>query len=84
MLEVGWWGSLRDLSKNMSKQGGEGKNCSQGRGGFEGVINPAPPSRKILIIRHGEKLPRQGGIPGVVQRVTRLSKLPPGQQKKLI
>ena len=25
---------------------------------------------------HGEKLPRQGGLPGVVQRVTRLSMLP--------
>ena len=23
---------------------------------------------------HGEKLPRQGGLPGVVQRVTRLSR----------
>ena len=29
---------------------------------------------------HGEKLPRQGGLPGVVQRVTRLSKLPRGNQ----
>ena len=29
MLEVGWWGSLRDLSKNILKQGvGKGKNCS--------------------------------------------------------
>ena len=25
---------------------------------------------------HREKLPRQGGLPGVVQRVARLSKLP--------
>ena len=30
---------------------------------------------------HGEKLPRQGGLPDAVQRVTRLSKLPPGNQK---
>ena len=30
---------------------------------------------------HGEKLPRQGGLPGVVQRVTRLSKLPRGNEK---
>ena len=29
----------------------------------------------------GEKLPRQGGLPGVVQRVTRLSKLPRGNKK---
>ena len=32
MLEVGWWGvegSLRDLSKNILKQGvGKGKSCS--------------------------------------------------------
>ena len=30
---------------------------------------------------HGEKLPRQCGLPGVVQRVTRLSKLPRGNEK---
>ena len=30
---------------------------------------------------HGEKLPRQGGLPGVVQRVIRLSKLPRGNEK---
>ena len=39
MLEVGGrgWGSLRDLSKNILKQGvGKGKSCSQGGGGFEG------------------------------------------------
>ena len=29
----------------------------------------------------GEKLPRQGGLPGVVQRVTRLSEVVPGQRK---
>ena len=29
----------------------------------------------------GEKLPRQGGVPGVVQWVTCLSKLPRGNEK---
>ena len=49
MLEVGWWGwgSLRDLSKNISKQGvGKGKSCLQG-GGLLKVPCPLP---KILII----------------------------------
>ena len=32
-------------------------------------------------VQIGEKLPRRGGLLIVVQRVTRLSKLPPGQQK---
>ena len=41
MLEVGWWGSLRDLSKNILKHGvGKGKSCSQGGGGFEGADSP--------------------------------------------
>ena len=44
MLEVRWWGSLRDLSKNILKQGvGKGKSCSYGGGDFEGVTTPAPP-----------------------------------------
>ena len=30
---------------------------------------------------HGEKLPRQGGLPSVVQRVTHLLKLPQGNEK---
>ena len=30
---------------------------------------------------HGEKLPRQGGLSDVVQRVTRLSKLPRGNEE---
>ena len=30
---------------------------------------------------HGEKLPRQGRLPGVVQWVIRLSKLPRGKEK---
>ena len=30
---------------------------------------------------HGEKLPWQGRLPGVVQRVTHLSKLPWGKEK---
>ena len=53
---MGWWGvgrSLRDLSKNILKQGvGKGKSCSQGGGGFEGVTTPAPPGN-ILIIHKG-------------------------------
>ena len=57
MLEVGWWGmggSLRDLSKNILKQGvGKGKSCSWGGGSFEGVTTPVP--QKILII-HMEQL----------------------------
>ena len=41
-------GSLRDLSKNIPKQGvGKGKSCSWGRGGIEGVTTPAPPPRKF-------------------------------------
>ena len=29
VLEVGWWGSLRDLSKNILRQGvDKGKSCS--------------------------------------------------------
>ena len=46
MLEVGcWgWGSLRDLSKHILKQGvGKGKSV---RRGFEGVTAPAPLPRK--------------------------------------
>ena len=51
MLEVGWWGSLRGLSKNILKQGvGKGKRLFVGGGGFEGVSTPAPPPGKILII----------------------------------
>ena len=40
MLEVGG-GSLRDLSKNILKQGvSKGKSCSLGGGGFEGRHHP--------------------------------------------
>ena len=46
MLEVGWWGwrgSLRDLSKNILKQGWvKAKVFFVGGGGFEGVITPPP------------------------------------------
>ena len=43
-LKWGGGGSLRDLSKNVLKQGvGKGKSCSYGGGGFEGVTFPAPP-----------------------------------------
>ena len=45
----GKWGSSRNHSKNILKQGvGKGKSCSKGGGGFEGVTTPAP--WKILII----------------------------------
>ena len=39
------------------------------------------PGATFAFCSHGEKLPRQGGLPGVVQRVTRLSKLPWGNEK---
>ena len=39
------------------------------------------PGATFAFCSHGEKLPRQGGLPGVVQRVTRLSKLPRGNEK---
>ena len=38
-------GSLRDLSKNIFKQGvGKGKSCSQGKGGLK-VSPPLPPGK---------------------------------------
>ena len=39
------------------------------------------PGATFAFCSHGEKLPRQGGLPGVVQRVTRLSKLSWGKEK---
>ena len=39
------------------------------------------PGATFAFCSHREKLPRQGGIPGVPQRVTRLSKLPRGNEK---
>ena len=39
------------------------------------------PRATFAFCSHGEKLPWQGGLPGVVQRVTRLSKLPRGNEK---
>ena len=39
------------------------------------------PEETFAFCSHGEKLARQGGLPGVVQRVTRLSKLPRGNGK---
>ena len=39
------------------------------------------PGATFAFCSHGEKLPRQGGLPGVVQRATRLSKFAPGQRK---
>ena len=35
----------------------------------------------FALCSHGEKLPWQDRLPGVVQRVTRLSKLPRGKEK---
>ena len=39
------------------------------------------PGATFAFCSHGEKLPRLGGLPGVVQRVTHLSKLPRGNEK---
>ena len=39
------------------------------------------PGATFAFCSHGEKLSRQGGLPGVVQWVTRLSKLPRGNEK---
>ena len=39
------------------------------------------PGATFAFCSHEEKLPRQGGLPGVVQRVIRLSKLPRGNEK---
>ena len=39
------------------------------------------PEATFAFCSHGKKLPRQGGLPGVGQRVTRLSKLPRGNEK---
>ena len=39
------------------------------------------PVATFAFCSHGEKLPRQGGLPGVVQQITRLSKLPRGNEK---
>ena len=39
------------------------------------------PGATFAFCSHGEKLSRQGGLPGVGQRVTRLSKLPRGNEK---
>ena len=47
----------------------------------EHVQDYSCPGATFAFCSHGEKLPRQGGLPGVVQRVTRLSKLPRGNEK---
>ena len=47
----------------------------------EHVQDYSCPGATFAFCSHREKLPRQGGLPGVVQRVTRLSKLPRGSEK---
>ena len=39
------------------------------------------PETTFAFCSHGEKLSRQGGLPSVVQRVTRLSELPRVKEK---
>ena len=39
------------------------------------------PGATFAFCSHGEKLPRQGGLSGVVPRVTRLAEVAPGQRK---
>ena len=39
------------------------------------------PGATSAFCSHGEKLPKQGGLPGVARRVTRLSKLPQDNEK---
>ena len=39
------------------------------------------PAATFVFCSHGAKLPQQGGLPGVVQWVTCLSKLPRGNEK---
>ena len=39
------------------------------------------PGATFAFFSNGEKLPRQGGLPSVTQRATRLSKLPQGNEK---
>ena len=46
----------------------------------EHVQDYSCPGATFAFCSHGEKLPRQGGLPGVIQWVTRL-KLPRGNQK---
>ena len=47
----------------------------------EHAHNYSCPGATFAFCSHGEKLPWQGRLPGVVQRVTRLSKLPRGKEK---
>ena len=43
MLEMGWWGSLRDVSRNILKQEvGKGESCLKGEGVLK-VLPPLPP-----------------------------------------
>ena len=42
------------------------------------TLAPAP---TFMFCSHGVKLPQQGQLPGVVQWVTHLSKLPRGNEK---
>ena len=47
----------------------------------EHVQDYSCPGATFAFCSHGKKLPQQGGLPGVVQWVTHLSKLPRGNEK---
>ena len=47
----------------------------------EHAHNYSCPGATFAFCSHGEKLPRQGGLPSVEQRVTCFKKLPRGDEK---
>ena len=47
----------------------------------EHVQSYSCPGVTAALCSHGDKLPRQGELPGVVQQVNHLSKLPRGKEK---
>ena len=59
MVEVGWWGVIRESLPKLLKMGGGGVKAGivrRGRG-LEGVntSNHPPPPRQILIVHFGRK-----------------------------